>query len=69
MRGTVKWYNVNKGYGFLVPEDGGGDVFIHYTALRKSKVTTLDEGQSVVFEVEPGRDGKPKAVKVELVRG
>lgn len=68
MRGVVKWYNVTKGYGFIKPEDGSGDVFVHYTVLRKAQIRALDDNQAVTFEAEAGRDGKPRAAKVELVR-
>lgn len=66
--GRVKFYNGTKGYGFVLPDDGGQDVFIHVKDLRQTGLVSLNEGQAVKFEVEPGRDGKgPKAVNVELV--
>ena len=67
MRGKVKWYNLEKGYGFIVPDEGGSDVFVHFSTLRRTNIKTLEDGQPVTFEPEPGREGKPKAVKVELV--
>jgi CspA family cold shock protein len=64
--GTVKFFNLNKGYGFIAPEDGGKDVFVHITALQKSNLTTLNEGQKVSFELTPGRDGKISADNVQI---
>jgi CspA family cold shock protein len=67
--GKVKWYNVVKGYGFITPDDTGTEIFVHYSALRTSKLRTLDEEQRVRFEAErnePRGIGKWKAVKVEL---
>ncbi len=49
--GTVKWFNENKGYGFIAPDDGEKDVFVHYTALEKSGIKSLTEGQKISFEV------------------
>lgn len=67
MRGTVKWYNPEKGYGFIVPDDGGEDVFVHFSTLQSSGIKNLDDGTLVTFEAGPGRDGRVKAVKVDLV--
>jgi CspA family cold shock protein len=55
--GTVKWFNNSKGYGFIAPADGGDDVFVHHTAIQGSGFKTLEEGQSVTFEVENGPKG------------
>lgn len=55
--GTVKWFNNSKGYGFIAPADGGDDVFVHHTAIEGSGFKTLEEGQSVTFEVENGPKG------------
>jgi cold shock protein len=61
--GTVKFFNAEKGYGFIKPEDGGRDIFVHITAVEKAGLTTLAEGQKITFEVEPDKKGKgPKAV-------
>lgn len=66
-KGAVKFFNVSKGFGFIKPSDGGPDVFVHINDLRKSGMETLAQDQAVQFESGPGRDGKPRAVKVELV--
>lgn len=55
--GTVKWFNNSKGYGFIAPADGGDDVFVHHTAIEGTGFKTLEEGQSVTFEVENGPKG------------
>ncbi len=59
--GRVKWFNVNKGYGFIEPEDGTKDVFVHISAVEQAGLTTLQEGQRVEFEIVPGRDGRQSA--------
>jgi CspA family cold shock protein len=62
--GTVKWFNAEKGYGFIAQEDGP-DVFVHYSAIETDGFRTLQEGQRVQFEVESGKNGKgPQAAKV-----
>jgi len=57
----VKWFNATKGYGFIEPEDGGKDVFVHVSAVERAGLTGLREGQKVEFEVVPGRDGRSAA--------
>ena len=59
--GIVKWFNPDKGYGFLQPEDGSKDVFVHISAVVRAGLGTLREGQKVTFELVPGRDGKTSA--------
>ncbi len=64
--GTVKFFNTEKGYGFIKPDDGGRDVFVHVSAVMSSGLGTLNEGQRVSFEVEPDKRGKgPKAVNLQ----
>ena len=66
MQGTVKFYNSSKGYGFITPDDGGKDIFVHVSAVEQSGMTTLSEGQQLSFEVEPDRSGKgPKAINLQ----
>ncbi len=61
--GTVKWFNPEKGFGFIVPEEGGNDVFVHISAVRDSGMQTLEEGQKVTFELGEQR-GKACAEKL-----
>jgi CspA family cold shock protein len=64
--GTVKFFNTEKGYGFIKPDDGGRDVFVHVSAVMSSGLGTLNEGQRVSFEIEPDKRGKgPKAVNLQ----
>tara|TARA_B100002052_G_C15306476_1_gene343410 strand:+ start:173 stop:373 length:201 start_codon:yes stop_codon:yes gene_type:complete len=65
MNGTVKWFNPNKGYGFITPEDGSKDVFVHISSLEKSGLRILSEGQNVSFEVATNK-GKTAAVNIKL---
>jgi len=65
--GTVKFFNHSRGFGFITPDDGGKDVFVHITALEKSGLPALDEGAKVTFETEPDSRGKgPQAVNIQL---
>ena len=65
--GTVKWFNATKGYGFIQPEDGAQDVFVHISALQKSGIGDLQDGQKVTYELETGKNGKTSAVNLTLV--
>jgi CspA family cold shock protein len=64
--GTVKWFSPEKGYGFITPEDGGKDVFVHYSAITGEGYRNLQEGQKVEFEVTQGQKG-PQAANVRLI--
>ena len=59
--GTVKWFNPVKGYGFIAPEDGSKDAFVHISAVERAGLSSLREGQKIEFELVPGRDGKSSA--------
>jgi cold shock protein len=66
--GTVKFFNVNKGFGFITPDGGGPDIFLHVTAVERAGLSALNEGQRVSFETEPDKKGKgPKAVNLQLI--
>ncbi|MBD1547182.1 cold-shock protein [Labrenzia aggregata] len=69
--GTVKFFKTDKGFGFITPDEGDADVFVHISAVERSGMTTLDSGQRISFETEPDRRGKgPKAVNLqELAEG
>lgn len=60
--GTVKWFNAQKGYGFIRPDDGSPDVFVHISAVERSGISHLNEDQRISYEVEMGRNGKSAAV-------
>jgi CspA family cold shock protein len=62
--GTVKWFNSTKGYGFIQPDDGSQDVFVHISAVERSGLHQLNEGQKIRFDVEPDRKGKMSAANI-----
>lgn len=63
--GTVKWFNAQKGYGFIQPDDGSKDVFVHISAVERSGIGNLQEGQKVSFDLERGQQGKTSAVNLK----
>jgi len=65
--GTVKWFNANKGFGFIQPESGGNDVFVHISAVEAAGLRGLDDNQKVSYEIETGRDGKSSAGSLSLI--
>ena len=65
--GTVKWFNATKGYGFIEPEDGSKDAFVHISAVERAGLGTLREGQRVNYELRPGRDGKSSAEELAVI--
>ena len=64
--GTVKWFNSTKGFGFIEPEGGNKDVFVHISAVERSGLTGLADGQKLTFDVEAGRDGRESATNLVL---
>jgi CspA family cold shock protein len=66
-KGTVKWFNTTKGFGFIQPDDGGKDVFVHISAVERSGLTGLADNQKVSYELKAGRDGRESAENLELV--
>ena len=65
--GTVKWFNPVKGFGFIVPDDGSNDAFVHISAVERAGLTTLNEGQKVEFELQPGRNGRMAAANLQIL--
>jgi CspA family cold shock protein len=63
--GTVKWFNSAKGYGFIRPEDGSKDIFVHISAVERAGLSNLHEGQKLTFDVERGQQGKVSAVNIQ----
>lgn len=64
--GTVKWFNTTKGYGFIAPDEGGKDVFVHISAVERSGLTGLADNQKVDYELQEGRDGREMAADLRL---
>ncbi|MBB5515692.1 CspA family cold shock protein [Rubricella aquisinus] len=65
--GTVKWFNTTKGFGFIAPDDGGKDVFVHISAVERAGLSGLADNQKVEFELEQGRDGRSAATNLSAV--
>ena len=66
-QGTVKWFNSQNGYGFIQPDNGGNDVFVHISAVEQAGLSNLNENQKVSFETETGRNGKASAVNLKVL--
>ena len=64
--GTVKWFNTQNGFGFIAPESGGKDVFVHISSLERSGMTSLNDDQKVTYDIESGRDGRESAINLQL---
>lgn len=64
--GTVKWFNTQKGFGFIAPEQGAKDVFVHISALERAGLSQLDDGQAVTFDLENSKDGRESAINLAL---
>jgi CspA family cold shock protein len=65
-KGTVKWFNSTKGFGFIQPEGGSRDVFVHISAVERAGLTGLEDNQKVTFDIESGRDGRESATNLAL---
>jgi CspA family cold shock protein len=65
--GTVNWFNSQKGYGFITPEGGSKDVFVHISAVERAGLQTLNEGQRVQYDTAPGKDGKTSAENLKVI--
>lgn len=65
--GTIKWFNAEKGYGFIQPDAGGADVFVHISAVERAGIRELADGQKISFELETGRSGKSSAVDLRFL--
>jgi CspA family cold shock protein len=64
--GTVKWFNATKGYGFIQPDEGNKDVFLHISAVERAGLRSIEEGQKISFEIETRRDGRESATDIAL---
>ncbi len=66
INGTVKFYNSTKGFGFITPDTGGKDAFVHVSAIERAGLSSLADGQKVTYDLERGRDGRESAVNLQL---
>ena len=67
-KGTVKWFNIARGDGFIAPDDGSKDDFVHISAVERAGLSSLSEGQKVSYEVQPGRNGKSSAENLSVIK-
>ena len=65
--GTVKFFNTQRGYGFIEPDDGSKDAFVHISAVERAGLTSLNEGQKVSYDVQPGQNGKSSAENLSII--
>jgi cold shock protein len=65
--GTVKWFNTTKGYGFIAPDDGGKDIFVHISAVERAGLKSLNDNQKISFDLQDGRDGRSSASELKLL--
>lgn len=65
--GTLKWFSFDKGYGLIEPDAGGGDIFLHISAVERAGIQSLKDGQKLAFEIETGRNGKSNAADLKLL--
>ena len=65
--GTVKWFNTSKGFGFIEPNDGSNDAFVHISAVERAGLSGLNEGQKLSFELQPGQNGKSSAENLAII--